>query len=462
MREMRDRMTTERETLPGLAEVRARIADGCLVGIALCALPALAASLWRIFDVGWLNVMALHILLAVLVITTALLRHRLPLRTRATALVSIIYVMGLGSLATFGASGEGLLMFVGVSLMTFLLAGMAAGVAATLGCVATWWVAYAAMHNGVIAVPVDLNTYLQLPSAWLLKLVAFLLLVASVAASILVYNGALVSALQRSRAEQDQLRDMASRLQQARDEAISASMAKSQFLAGISHELRTPLNAILGFSEYLMLYSEKVAAEKSSEYVRDIHNSGRFLLDMIDDLLDLSRIEAGVKALAEEDVDLAALLREAMRTVAPIAEKQDVTLDSAGLDNALVMRIDRRMIVEIVHNLLSNAVKFSPGGRVAVALARDADGAVGLTVADTGIGVDPAIIPSLFEPFGQASDQTAREFGGTGLGLSIARRLARLHGGDIDMESAPGEGTTMRVTLPASRLVPAGARLQAA
>jgi signal transduction histidine kinase len=126
------------------------------------------------------------------------------------------------------------------------------------------------------------------------------------------------------------------------------------------------------------------------------------------------------------------------------------------------MRIDRRMIVEIVHNLLSNAVKFSPGGRVAVALARDADGAVGLTVADTGIGVDPAIIPSLFEPFGQASDQTAREFGGTGLGLSIARRLARLHGGDIDMESAPGEGTTMRVTLPASRLVPAGARLQAA
>jgi two-component system cell cycle sensor histidine kinase PleC len=445
--------------LPGLAAVRGRIADGCLVGLALCALPALAVSLWRILDVGWLDVMALHIGLVAVVAAAAVRRRHLPLWARGAVLVGIIYAMGTGSLATFGASGEALLMFVGVSLMTCLLAGMTAGILATLGCVASWGLGYYALRTGMLSVPVDLNTYLLLPSAWALKLVAFVLLVAIVTASIQVYNSALVAALKRSRDEQRQLREMAGDLQRARDAAVAASHAKSHFLAGVSHELRTPLNAILGFSEFLMLYGEKVATEKATGYVRDIHNSGRFLLDMIDDLLDLSRIEAGVQTLSEEDTDLAALVREAMRTLSPMAAKTRATLHSRGLDAALFVRADRRMLVEIVHNLLGNAVKFGTDGLVSVELDRDDDGDVLLAISDSGIGVEPEIIPLLFEPFGQASETTARRFGGTGLGLSIARRLARLHDGDITMESAPEDGTTLRVRLPGSRFVPTPARL---
>ena len=202
-----------------------------------------------------------------------------------------------------------------------------------------------------------------------------------------------------------------------------------------------------------MLYGGKVDPAKAADYLQDIHNSGRFLLDMIDDLLDLSRIEAGVRSMSEEDTDLAALAREALRTIAPMADKAGVAVREIGLDTPLIMRVDRRMMVEIVHNLLSNAVKFSSGGQVSVALGLDRAGDVLLEIADTGIGVDPVLIPSLFEPFGQASETTAHRFGGTGLGLSIARRLARLHGGDITMDSAPGAGTTLRVHVPAVRIL---------
>jgi hypothetical protein len=204
----------------------------------LCALPALAVSLWHIFCVGWFDVTALHIALAVLAIDAAMLRRWLPLPARDTALVKIVYAMGLRSLTTFGASGEGLLMVVCVSLITFLLADLAVGVAATVGCVGTWWRVYLAMHNGLLTVPVDRNNYPLLPSAWPLKLVAFLLLVTAFAASALIYNSAVLAAPQRSRSEQDQLLDMTNRLQQARDEAVSASMIKSQFLAGGSPPFR--------------------------------------------------------------------------------------------------------------------------------------------------------------------------------------------------------------------------------
>jgi GAF domain-containing protein len=228
----------------------------------------------------------------------------------------------------------------------------------------------------------------------------------------------------------------------------AANRHKSEFLANMSHELRTPLNAIIGFSEVLgeRLFGE--LNEKQAEYTQDILTSGQHLLSLINEILDLSKVEAGRMELETASFDLPLAIENARTFVRERATKHGITLD-VTVDERLGDYVgDERKIKQILLNLLSNAVKFTPeGGRIRID-ARQSDGAVEISVSDTGIGIAPDDLPKIFEEFRQVGSDYAHKSEGTGLGLTLAKKFVELHGGRIWVESAPGKGSTFTFTLP--------------
>jgi signal transduction histidine kinase len=254
-----------------------------------------------------------------------------------------------------------------------------------------------------------------------------------------------------------ELRDAYDRLRAAKDEAEAASRTKSEFLANMSHELRTPLNAIIGFSD--MIRSGMVGNdEKARSYASDIYNSGQYLLNLINDILEVSRIEAGKLVLHEEAVDLGATVDAALHMIESEAARAGVAVCSTPAQqaggNLPKVLADQRRVSQVLLNLLSNAVKFTPeGGTVRVAVWRR-DGAMGVAIADTGIGIAADDIPRVLEPFGQIDSQLSRKYAGTGLGLPLSVRLMQLHGGRLEIESTLGAGTTVTIAFPADRLLP--------
>lgn len=254
----------------------------------------------------------------------------------------------------------------------------------------------------------------------------------------------------------EDLEDMTRRLTAARDEALRASRAKSAFLAGASHELRTPLNAIIGFSELMSLRIGLMENRKIAEYAGNVLQSGHHLLSIIDDILDLSKLEAGKAELLEEDTDLVGILASCVDHIAMQADEKQVRLVRQWPELA-VLRCDERLVRQVVFNLLSNALKFThPGGQIDVALTVGPNGA-DLSIADNGIGIAKRDMARLFVPFSQADHTITRRFGGTGLGLSISREIAELHGGRLNLESQEGIGTTAILHLPRHRIVSAAA-----
>ena len=240
----------------------------------------------------------------------------------------------------------------------------------------------------------------------------------------------------------------------ALSKADMASRSKSAFLAAMSHELRTPLNAIIGFSEVMSLQAfGPIGNVHYQSYAHDIHNSGRHLLALISDILDLSRLEAGKAELHEEPLKLDQLVSECLRMVERQAENAGLTLVNeiqAGLPRVLA---DERRIKQVLINLLSNAVKFTQeGGSVTVSARQERDG-LAISVADTGIGIAPDDIARAFESFSQIDSSIARHHQGAGLGLPLARQLMELHGGTLTLESAVGVGTVATAVLPSSRVL---------
>jgi signal transduction histidine kinase len=226
-----------------------------------------------------------------------------------------------------------------------------------------------------------------------------------------------------------------------------AGRHKSEFLANMSHELRTPLNAIIGFTRIVMRRSKEQLEPKQYENLEKIHSSGQHLLQLINAILDLSKVEAGHAEMNAADVALVPVLEQCVKTAEPLVKAPAVRL-LKEFDGALSqVYLDEEKLRQIVINLLSNAAKFTERGTVRVKAQANGE-SFAVAVADTGIGIAPDKLEHVFEEFAQADASSTRVYGGTGLGLTIARRLARLMGGDISVQSAPGKGSTFTLSLP--------------
>jgi signal transduction histidine kinase/DNA-binding response OmpR family regulator/CHASE3 domain sensor protein len=252
------------------------------------------------------------------------------------------------------------------------------------------------------------------------------------------------------RAQSEALTAGQSELELRNEELGRASRLKSDFLASMSHELRTPLNAVIGFSDLLLAGDYGPLAAAQEPVIRDVNGAGHQLLTLINDVLDLSKIEAGRVEVSAVPIDVAATAAQACKLLASAAVRKSVRIVNRVPEGALFAAADPDKLRQVVVNLLSNAVKFTPeGGSVTIEAAAE-PGRVRLSVIDTGIGIAAADVPKLFVPFSQLESGYARRFQGTGLGLSICKRLIELMGGDISLTSELGKGTTLSFTLPAS------------
>jgi len=239
------------------------------------------------------------------------------------------------------------------------------------------------------------------------------------------------------------------------NDAEAASRAKATFLATMSHELRTPLNAIIGFSDMInAAIHGPVGSPKYQEYARDVAESGRFLLSIINDILDLSKIEAGQMVVNAQPTDLTELLQRCSRLIEGRAHQGSVELKVEAAADLPAVMADPRSLTQIIVNLLSNAVKFTnAGGTVRLAAGMAADGAVEIVVADSGIGMSEEDVQTALRPFEQIDRGLDRRHEGTGLGLPIVKGLVELHGGTLRIESEVGVGTTVTVRLPPDRVI---------
>jgi signal transduction histidine kinase len=253
--------------------------------------------------------------------------------------------------------------------------------------------------------------------------------------------------IERQRAEES-LRAQTVQLVKARDEARDADRAKSAFLANMSHELRTPLNAIIGFSQMMQYQVAGPLNEKYRAYADDIQNSGIHLKDVVNGILDLSKIEVGALELREAPVFITDITDSCIRLVTPMAEKTQVRLVSDIAQGLPVFSADETRLKQAVLNVLSNAVKFTTAGGSVTLKAHMAGPELVIAVADTGIGMRPEDVAIAVQPFRQIDGALNRRYEGTGLGLPLAKAFTELHGGRLEIDSAPGIGTTMRLIIP--------------
>lgn len=282
------------------------------------------------------------------------------------------------------------------------------------------------------------------------------LIAAGVVTWLLVFGFAyaLMRQLRATETAHNEMHSLTADLEQARREAEEASRAKSNFLAAMSHELRTPLNAVLGFADIMRqgLFGP-VGNPRYAEYIDGIVKSGQHLLSLINDVLDMSRVEAGKLELRETEIDIMLAVDHAIELVGVTADGKGVTLQRAL--PAILPRLyaDERLVRQMLLNLISNAIKFTPeGGSIEVAAAVLTDGGLAIRVRDTGVGMTDHQLQRVFEPFSQGDSLRAREAGGSGLGLPITRRLIELHDGQVHLSSRKSAGTTATLIFPATRV----------
>ena len=271
--------------------------------------------------------------------------------------------------------------------------------------------------------------------------------------SLTIQHEALVKTASELARERVNLQEMNSKLMLAQQQSDAASRAKSAFLANMSHELRTPLNAIIGFSEIIRDRLFGPASPAYFEYAGDINNAGHHLLSIVNDVLDIAKIEAGKVEFSEGEADLGTVLNASLRAVKTQAKSGNVRILKEYPQEGIKVRCDEVRLRQVFINVLSNAVKFTPaGGEIEIAAALEDSGGLCVAIRDTGIGMTGAEIDAAFEKFRQIDNSLTKRFEGTGLGLPLAKQLAELHGGTVEVSSEPGIGTEVRIRLPAFRV----------
>ena len=251
----------------------------------------------------------------------------------------------------------------------------------------------------------------------------------------------------------ERVRQRTAELEREKRRAEEASQAKSRFLASMSHELRTPLNAITGFAQTMEEGIGGTLSPKHQEYMGDIRGSGDHLLDLINDVIDLSKVELGELDINDEDIDLADIIPSCVRLVAQRVAKTRLSIKAETLIDIPLLRADRRKVRQVLLNLLSNATKFTDeGGAVTIGARVQGDGSVEVWVNDTGIGMSAADVETALTMFGKVDSALGRNSQGTGLGLPLCMSLMEAHGGSLEIESEPSVGTTVTVSFPADRV----------
>ncbi len=264
---------------------------------------------------------------------------------------------------------------------------------------------------------------------------------------------ALVKTASELASERINLEETNAKLLLAQQQSEAANRAKSAFLANMSHELRTPLNAIIGFSEIIRDKLLGPSAPAYFEYAGDINSAGHHLLAIVNDILDLAKIEAGKVDFFESAADLGTILTASVRAVKTQAKSSSLKIVRDFPPEGIQVRCDEVRLKQVFINVLSNAVKFTPaGGQIGVSALFETDGGVCVAVRDTGIGMTPTEIEAAFEKFRQIDNSLTKRFEGTGLGLPLAKQLIELHGGSIEISSEPSVGTEVRIHLPAARV----------
>ncbi len=388
--------------------------------------------------------------------TAALLLYlRLTKNLRISVDVALLLTLSLMAVLLFsgGVAGTGLFWWFCMPAAAFYLKGSRMGWVWVGASMVLLGAAFAVAEAGLTWFPYPTPVLRQALASYVvvsLLIYAFEVLRGGYE-QILLRKGQEISAGARRLAEEAEARRMALvDLERAREEAERANRAKSEFLSRMSHELRTPLNSVLGFSELLLTDKKEPPTEAQREALETIRGSGRHLLGLITEILDLARVESGRLETACEPVDPAPILAECLRTLEPAARERSVSLLAPPRHGAAAFVLgDRGRIRQILLNLLSNAVKYNrEAGQVRVALGREGD-QVALSVTDTGAGMGAEDLSRVFEPFERLSADR-QGIPGTGIGLSLSRRLARLMGGDIRVESTPGVGSRFTLLLPAA------------
>nr|MBN1229541.1 hypothetical protein [Anaerolineae bacterium] len=449
-----------REINQALRAWRSRTLSIMWIAIAIISLPALIVVIAQTAVTGgnWTAVI-LYAIMYVLVVVLAAWR-KLDMRFRGWGLIVVAYAVGTLGLLRGGLAGAGREYMMVIAMLSTILVGIRAGlVTAVVGLVTMGLFAVLA-DAGVLGSTLIYTENPVLIGAWTVELTYTFVLMVLMLLLAVYFIRFQITTLEAERMAshrlevinltlEEKVEERTRQLAEAVEEAQKANQLKSEFLATMSHELRTPLNAIIGYGQIMLDGMAGDLTDQQRGTQERILTNAESLLNLINDILDLSKIEADRLQLVERDFLLADWLTSVVFQVDPQADKKGLILKSS-LDPALPTRMhgDTDRIKQIALNLLSNAIKFTEKGEVAISLRRAGEHSWVIEVSDTGIGIPPHAQEYIFERFRQVDSTSQRKYGGTGLGLAIARSLAQQMGGTIQLKSAVGEGSTFTVTLP--------------
>jgi signal transduction histidine kinase/CheY-like chemotaxis protein/ABC-type amino acid transport substrate-binding protein len=445
--------------------IRSNITDNSLTALALFSIPLFLSILYHGYQIGRDNTLWLYLCVVIISVSAAALRKHLSVMIKLSVLILSLFLMGSLVLKSWGRIGTGFTFFLTAGIIITLIYGKRSGIAIiTTGLIITVIFGILIQYR-IIQYNFDMITYSLSPSSWIFAVMAVFMMFFTIISGIEKFYANLVSAVdnleQKVQERTNELDDVNKNLQKEIDirkkiedellaaklEAEHASSAKGTFLASMSHEIRTPLNAILGYSQILL--REKTLAPESRREIEIINSSGEHLLDLINEILDMSKIEAGKIEIINESFSLSGVIKQIENLFSAKTEKKGIEFIVKTDDDIPDFIIaDKSKLKQILINLTGNAVKFTDKGsvKINISLSENDSEILIFCIKDTGKGIAKEHLESIFAPFEQTVD--GKDRGGTGLGLSISRKYANLMGGDISLESIPGIGSSFTLSTP--------------